>query len=159
MNCHDLDTLLADYLASELDAAALAQVESHLDSCPECRTRAHALAAAQRAAATLIPPRHLAEQATRTTSASPLPDVPNPPARTRAAWPILRMAAAVLIAFSLGYIARSTTARPVAATSPVAAHTPAGPAPTSLADVYAQTARRFPQGSPFAWGLMAIARQ
>lgn len=43
MNCHELESRLADYLGDELDEASHCAVEAHLESCDACRCEVAAL--------------------------------------------------------------------------------------------------------------------
>jgi predicted anti-sigma-YlaC factor YlaD len=101
MRCEDLNERLADYLGGELGTAARAEVEQHLGTCAACAAEAASLRRTLDALRTLpeSTPGEREPQARSRTGA-----------RAARGAAMLRYAAAILIAFTLGYVVRDRSA-------------------------------------------------
>jgi anti-sigma factor RsiW len=91
MNCRDVEALWADWLGGELDAAQAGRLEAHLSECPTCRQEAEALQRTVR----LV----------RSLETEPAAEGASVVRRGHAAG-LVRMAAAILLAFAVGFAAR-----------------------------------------------------
>lgn len=104
MNCADVETLWADWLGGELDADRTGQLEAHLSECRRCRQEAEGLRRTMQLLQSLEP--------------GPQPAMPLA-FRSRRGIGVLRSAAAVLLAFAVGFAARGLLAPPSVGVSQV----------------------------------------
>jgi len=102
MKCEEFEMLMADALGGELDAAGRGELESHLAECASCRGE---YAAAQ---SVLVRMRSLPGPLPRIGARGPFERAPQAPKYVfwRKSAPLLRLAAAVVIAFTAGYAVR-----------------------------------------------------
>jgi len=117
MNCEQFDELLADALGDELSAANRPAFEEHVGACKRCRREYESASAALTAMRALLAP-PLATVGTASDDPIRFRSVSGRGTGLALRWfPVLRYAAAVLIAFTAGYFYRAE--QPPMATSGV----------------------------------------
>lgn len=162
-SCAALDARLADYLGAELSPAQRAECDAHLAACAHCRAMVSQLSDAQAHIRAAGGPLELAE-ARAAAAHAPSAHLHTRP-RPRAA-PLLAMAAALLAAFSAGFLTgRPSPVSPAApASTPPISPVPSARAPQPatlprVAQDYLKAAKSAPGASTFGWSLLSVARR
>ena len=157
MTDHELETLLAEYLAGEADADGAARLEALLHSDPALATRVAELRAAQEALLGGVPSLEVAEHRVSALRAAAV--LPAPVAALRRSWlsAAARYAALIAIAFIAGYWARGTSDERVTS-EPRPPSIVAGSG-EHLAQRYVSAAQSHPSASAFARVLLTVARR
>jgi anti-sigma factor RsiW len=158
MNDREFELTLAEYLAGEMSPVETGAFEAILAGDRARRQMVDELRDAAGAVRTAVPAAELAEQRTRGLSLAAERSRATGAPRWRLLAALARYAAVILLAFSLGFMARGWRSDG-RATPPTVVENRAAPYEVQFAKRYAQASQANPGASSFERTLLAIARR
>ena len=155
MNCDRVEMLTADYVGAELKGPERQDFENHLAACEDCRERVSGLVCAERFVSRQVPAQKLADRAVASLVVTEPPNEHAMQVRSVPWRKGLSIAAVLTIGFVGGFQFRERAQLPIA----VHPNSSGSINELDLQQAYAGAAKRFPDKSGLAWGLLSLARR